>query len=185
MAPSSKSQTWNNPGIYEEVLEPVVEAVDIEMTEPKKPVPVPQKVASAPTAVEPSTESVEADEPAKPMTDADWLRSKTTRLLELADDVDDRLNIKETPVSQDTQVMEVEQVQQTATGEEEPQVSEKDAAIEKISNYGRLFLRNLAYTTTEEDLRPVFAAFGPLKDVSKSFFFCPQYLPSSLPPILK
>ena len=63
--------------------------------------------------------------------------------------------------------------------EETPEeASEREAAIQKIQENGRLFLRNLSYTATEEDLRPLFEAFGPLKDVSilpSSFCFCFAY----------
>ena len=137
------------------------------------------------------------------VSDAEWLRSKTSRLLDLTDDVESHL----APVSvtsntkQDTKkASEIneewgeaeEDIQAEKTKEEQPEQSnhaksEMEQAIETISQSGRLFLRNLPYSSAEEDLRQNFAPYGDLEEVShpslcflKAFFLLPTLNP--LPP---
>ncbi|KAL3284900.1 hypothetical protein HHI36_019035 [Cryptolaemus montrouzieri] len=47
-------------------------------------------------------------------------------------------------------------------------ISQEDALKneEEIAESGRIFLRNLAYTTTEDDLRPLFEKYGPLTELN-------------------
>ncbi|RKP05986.1 hypothetical protein THASP1DRAFT_19051, partial [Thamnocephalis sphaerospora] len=65
--------------------------------------------------------------------------------------------------------------------------TQDESPEEQIMDTGRLFLRNLAYTCTEEDLRPIFEQYGPLAEVqlpidretkkSKGFAYITYVLP--------
>jgi len=113
-------------------------------------------------------------------TDDDWLRSRTNRLLDLMDpedivggrpDASTSHNIEpvaETNTSADPPV-ESDDIPIEETGEE---VEEEivDATIEAISTNGRLFVRNLPYSASEDDLRKHFEPFGSLEEVNISNF---------------
>lgn len=49
--------------------------------------------------------------------------------------------------------------------EEAPVKSEEELAVEKISETGRLFLRNILYSSTEDDFKELFGKFGKLEEV--------------------
>lgn len=144
-------------------------------------------------------EKAAADETAKnagnflaTVSDADWLRSKTSRLLDLTDDVDSHLaqataittiSVRPTMRIISGKRDEWNEIDKQVGGEEgrekdeaqlekelkEVGTTEEEAAIETISKSGRLFLRNLSYSTTEDDLRKYFAEHGELEEVR---FFC-------------
>lgn len=123
--------------------------------------------------------------------DLDWMRSRTSRLLGLVDDDDDEGDQESGPVRDqspsvasdaapevkdaETAVNDNREAQETAegaaanatvapgSGSEQEHTS---ADIVAIQASGRLFLRNLAYTVTEEDLRSCFSPFGTLTEVS-------------------
>ena len=116
--------------------------------------------------------------------DADWLLSRTSRLLGLVDDVD-ALDREASPqheeVHQKVTQLLVEGPKSLGGADEETQMKHEvneanDRAVAspstevedtKISN-GRLFVRNLTYTITEEELRQHFAAggYGTIAEVS-------------------
>ena len=121
------------------------------------------------------------------VSDSDWLRSKTSRLLGLLDE-DEQVDFappaqtsSAAPVSDmdvDTPAESTEQL--TANGPAkatEPQ--EVDTNIENIRISARLFVRNLSYDTEESDLEPVFAPFGKIEEVRFSLF-CLLLSPRSL-----
>ncbi|KAF2174908.1 RNA-binding domain-containing protein [Zopfia rhizophila CBS 207.26] len=103
-----------------------------------------------------------------PVSDADWLRSRTKRVLELEDDettsppstkTAEQPNVNsdaEEKVSGKTEVP-----QHTAAKAQEAMLSEED----KIRKTGRLYLRNLSYDVTEDDLRDHFSKIGALEEV--------------------
>jgi multiple RNA-binding domain-containing protein 1 len=117
--------------------------------------------------------------PAAPdATDDDWLRSRTNRLLDLVDPEDLVVHSRvEASANKNT-------VAETTTDEpvtnEEPSIEEEefegfedekpDPVIEAIKSNGRLFVRNLPYTASEEDLREHFGPFGTLEEVCLYFF---------------
>lgn len=108
-------------------------------------------------------------------TDDDWLRSRTNRLLDLVDP--DEIGVAGTgAVSYDAAQPVV--ADSMDTGEQDPdhgegptvedQVEEgekPDPTIEAIKATGRLFVRNLPYSATEDDLREHFVPFGSLEEV--------------------
>lgn len=126
------------------------------------------------------------------VSDADWLRSKTSRLLDLTDDVDSHLakatasaSIAAQPATQITQEKwngidePIDEGEDTRPEEEHKEIgtTEEEAAIETISKSGRLFLRNLSYSTTEGDLREYFAEHGELEEVRFFFLTSMIFLP--------
>lgn len=118
--------------------------------------------------LEPFTSSIAAS-------DADWLRSRTSRLLGLgADD-----NVQPTALPEDaaTEKIGLSEIPELV---KEGSVSDADAQTDKelevkgarfeneAAANGRLFVRNLSYTTTQEDLRKHFedGCLGTIEEVS-------------------
>ncbi|PWY82857.1 pre-rRNA processing protein Mrd1 [Aspergillus heteromorphus CBS 117.55] len=155
------------------------------------PAAVPEEVVSSePMVVDASGEGdseppAEQDEPAAqaevgPVSDADWLRSKTSRLLGLLDE-DEQVDLgapapERTPApveeadesnddSRDAQIVAPPETDARKTAKE-PEV---DTNIESIQLSARLFLRNLAFDTKESDLQPLFAPFGRIEEIHVAF----------------
>jgi multiple RNA-binding domain-containing protein 1 len=159
-----------------------------------EPTEVPAKIQAVPA---PSEDTVKADDveradtgeamevvheaPAAeqgPVSDADWLRSRTNRVLELvADDEGPSLNAPPptapTPLAQideqhSPEIAEAEAEPQELTGEQvdDATPSEED----KIRETGRLYLRNLHFGVTEDELRDQFSKHGALEEVSQTTF---------------
>lgn len=135
----------------------------------------------------PQNDSAAPEVEPEPVSDADWLRSKTSRLLGLLDEEEqagfdsqkvdepteapaDRNDESHNAAIEDTGSQAVDIVDDTAKP-----TSEKDTNIDLIRNSARLFVRNLAYDSTETDLQPLFAPFGKLEEVS--IFFSSQLMP--------
>ncbi|KAI9374827.1 hypothetical protein BJX61DRAFT_532088 [Aspergillus egyptiacus] len=131
---------------------------------------------------EPQTgEEVQAEEQEEqtqdqPVSDADWLRSKTSRLLGLLDE-DEQAAFTPNTQASNTQVADLDGDVPMAENAETPAVNETqetapaevDTNIENIRISARLFVRNLSYETTESDLEPVFAPFGKLEEIHVAF----------------
>ena len=112
-----------------------------------------------------------------PISDADWLRTRTNRLLDLTDDVASLMAGTEHPVLVEAlsrssiSGLDVDTKQSAANttfSQATPtnlEFSEYDQAIDTINASGRLFVRNLPYSTSEEDLRHHFSQFGELQEV--------------------
>ncbi|KAL2262164.1 hypothetical protein VTK26DRAFT_2275 [Humicola hyalothermophila] len=108
-------------------------------------------------------------------TDDDWLRSRTNRLLDLVDPDDPSFSARAAPPASVAPAASEPQEQPHAdgatnaevSGEPRPDRSESsEDAIEQISKTSRLFLRNLSYTATEDDIREHFSKFGELEEVN-------------------
>jgi len=117
--------------------------------------------------------------------DMDWMRSRTSRLLGLVtDDVEDsdqeqdvnqpRADSPElekggastkTPAKDDATV-EVDQNFEPTDAPPAEDKGEVGADVATIRKTGRLFLRNLAYTITEDEIREYLSAFPSLEEVS-------------------
>jgi multiple RNA-binding domain-containing protein 1 len=120
----------------------------------------------------------------QPASDANWLRSRTSRLLGLVDD-DDALgqnNLPEDSEGRKAELLSIsEQVEDVGNADasvqtygEAKQADDTTVALpfhseegSPMSN-GRIFVRNLTYTTTEEELRHHFenGAYGTIEEVS-------------------
>ncbi|KAH6687888.1 multiple RNA-binding domain-containing protein [Plectosphaerella plurivora] len=160
------------------------------------PVVAPQgELPVATPAAEPEVaqESEEAPKDAEPataqaaLTDDDWLRSRTNRLLELVDDEEmpqrhaappppvaaENREVDEPMEGQETVEADPSPAAETAT-EEAPAVeaeADVDASLATLRKTARIFIRNLAFTsgaalaTQEEDLRAHFEQFGDIQEV--------------------
>lgn len=126
---------------------------------------------------EQQTEQQNAEEKA-PVSDADWLRSKTSRLLGLLDDDEQaefdareppKPAVQEAVSDSDEDAMRAEdataKADDTSVTPAAPEI-EVDTNIENIRLSARLFVRNLAYDTTESALESLFAPFGKIEEVS-------------------
>lgn len=129
----------------------------------------------------PSTREV-AQVPAD-ATDDDWLRSRTSRLLDLVDPDDPGFSAAAVPSA--PAAAPASEPQEQPRGDEAAENDDRDEespggdvssgdATEQIAKTSRLFLRNLSYSVTEDDIREHFSKFGPLDEVCMSpAFFCP------------
>ncbi|KAF6820728.1 Multiple RNA-binding domain-containing protein 1 [Colletotrichum sojae] len=143
------------------------------------PVPV-----SAPEAIQEEAPASTVNKAAT--SDDDWLRSRTNRLLDLVDDDE----VLQPPAQQDmgetvggtsggnhevTAEDSEEPKPDTETGTapapkdapapSEKKVEEADDTLATIKRTSRLFVRNLAYSVTEDDLRTHYEQFGELQEV--------------------
>lgn len=149
-------------------------------TERPQPILVDREQAGEEEEEEETTarEDTEAAEEAGPVSDADWLRSKTSRLLGLLDEDEqadfERRKSEEPPESpsRDDDASRTALVGNTetqgVTNDPEPAepAPEHDQNLDLIRASARLFVRNLAYDTEETDLEPLFASFGKIEEVS-------------------
>ncbi|KAJ5920225.1 hypothetical protein N7516_011083 [Penicillium verrucosum] len=221
MGSSSKTRTWAND---DEMIKPAVDTVPV-INQPAQEEEIQElpshrkkaKTEELPTVVEPEqpepmvidkTEedevqetpeqdnSAEPEVEAAPVSDADWLRSKTSRLLGLLDEEeqDEFDQHKAALPTTTTTAVPTKAASPASSDDESPQRDEESrtAAIEKIApnttdvdsitegtpqdpnielirNSARLFLRNLAYDTTESDLQPIFERFGKIEEIHIAF----------------
>jgi multiple RNA-binding domain-containing protein 1 len=121
-------------------------------------------------------------------TDADWLRSRTSRLLGLIDD-EDEAGLQTAPhfnraEIQDGQASDVDEVDPRTSNSQiqikpENLRSKKDVSdvnIDMIRKTGRLFVRNLPYDASEGDLEPLLSSFGRVDEVRTSLSFLLLFL---------
>lgn len=116
--------------------------------------------------------------------DADWLRSRTSRLLGLLDeDEEERYmskqndeNVSKSPIQQ-TVHDEPQQTSEIASNEtpspekHQGNTTPVNADEQAIRKSKRLFLRNLPYSVTEDDVREQFESFGGLEEVRSTLYF--------------
>ena len=126
------------------------------------------------------------------ITDDEWARSRTSRLLGLLDEDEDETapakrddSDSETEIAEPTTRHETRQATPSkepassmptppAEEEEEDEIVDKD--IEAVRSTMRLFVRNLPYDVKYEDLEAEFSPFGNLEQVSSSLCLLPRYL---------
>lgn len=113
-----------------------------------------------------------------PTSDLDWLRARTSRTLGLVSDSDDSDNEDSEKVD-DILTASEDDVPQPPKQESAPtpppttdpmdveeNASKLSITESKVLKTGRLFVRNLVYGVTEDDLRNIFAPYGHLEEVS-------------------
>jgi len=112
----------------------------------------------------------------KPMTDLEWLRSHMSRTFGLVSDSEESETEEKKEEENDSSNDEEDEKSEVPTPATPPATEHSDAeeeepppktsAVEtKILKTGRLFVRNLVYGVTEEDLREIFSPFGQLEEV--------------------
>ncbi|KAK6338942.1 Multiple RNA-binding domain-containing protein 1 [Orbilia brochopaga] len=106
------------------------------------------------------------------LSDADWLKSVTSKKLETEDQA---VGDEESPnkdesseewggIDEDEHMDDAPSIGEAAS-EDPPPKTEAEVAVEKIAETGRLFVRNLTYSVTEEELEELFGQFGDLDEV--------------------
>jgi multiple RNA-binding domain-containing protein 1 len=111
------------------------------------------------------------------VSDADWLRSRTNRVLELVEDDEVPATTIRAPQAPPPQAANAERVEVVKAApepplppvQEEEVVDAAQAEEDKIRHTGRLFLRNLAFDVTEDELKSKFSTHGELEEVSPFF----------------
>lgn len=104
-----------------------------------------------------------------PVSDVDWLRSRTNRVLDFVEDDDDEpaataIARKIEPEAPRIPEAVEEPTAIQTTDLEQPEIS-LPSEEDKIRDTGRLYLRNLHFDVTEDDLRDHFSRFGSLEEV--------------------
>jgi multiple RNA-binding domain-containing protein 1 len=160
------------------------------VSEGSAPVFVPPRVPAAVPAVSKVVEVVAEDVPADSAaeilppvapdaTDDDWLRSRTNRLLDLVapEDIAEIAVPKTveglpgiTVIKETAPVLETKMdVNTKLIAESKPEADDAaeltDATMDAIRKNGRLFVRNLPYTASEDELRKHFEKYGALEEV--------------------
>ncbi|PGH12928.1 hypothetical protein AJ80_06533 [Polytolypa hystricis UAMH7299] len=134
-----------------------------------------------PSSEQPVDEDTSSAPREEAKTDDDWLRSRTSRLLDLAEDEDE--DPRPIPPRKAVSIESDESDRKGANKpntEDMPAVSESredspvevkpfDPNLDMIRNTGRLFVRNLPYHITEKDLEPVFSPFGKVEELHVAF----------------
>lgn len=205
MQPPSKSKTWANgdavrddvgrlsslptiipsgeEGKSDNEYEPVPKKRK-KTAEPKKaeaaPAPIKSNVVLEPQIVAEES-SVLSQQVDTATSDADWLRSRTSRLLGLVDDEgsvtfaatsneDNRQKTDKSWVSMQKEESPISDASVQMDGEppiEAPAATNVSTleTLEESSATGRLFVRNLPYSVAEDELRAHFVPYGDLEEV--------------------
>lgn len=118
----------------------------------------------------------DAPEAAASIDDDDWLRNRTNRLLDLADEGDiiptaPQLKEPEPTERRDVVPITPSNIDPVEDGEpmvvtaEDTEESAAAAALDAVRKTARIFCRNLPYDATAEDLRTHFEKFGEVEEV--------------------
>lgn len=127
-------------------------------------------------------EDVDHQQPMVNATDEDWLRSRTNRLLDLVDPEDLHSTVKPDGEAEESKTDgtksdnggETKHDEAAATAEVEPVAEGADTTVEAIRRTSRLFLRNLPYSTTEEEISEAFERYGAVQEVHNPSPFLPD-----------
>lgn len=121
------------------------------------------------------------------VSDADWARSRTSRLLGLLEDEEEEEAVATKPAESDSEAESPRQDNGPDQREKTPAEPEssiptppaedddehEDQDIKQVRTTMRLFVRNLPYDVKYEDLEAQFEPFGNLEQVSDSQFISP------------
>ncbi|KAM3069301.1 Multiple RNA-binding domain-containing protein 1 [Clarireedia jacksonii] len=205
MQPASKSKIWDTGAMGSTIDEPPTKVLAIETPagvsdDEYQSVPRKERKKSPAKAIEPQLPPPSTLEPPQitssssqqelavgaatitneDATDDDWLRSHTSRLLDVMDPEDVISKPQEQPqvtnaenvaeveaeVNAPTDHMEIDEPEDAGVDVKEDDKTENlDTTLEAIRSNGRLFVRNLPYSATEDDLRKHFEQYGSLEEV--------------------
>ncbi len=188
MAPAIDGQTQSDDE-YEDVPKP-----QKRLKKDVVAVEEPTQLDKASPALEADAEALVTEEVAEPnnaaVSDADWARSRTSRLLGLQDDEEEEdVNAAPTraqqlpdsdndtesfpadmkPLKKDPSTSMPTPPSDHDEGNDVPDVDNEEASPVRASM--RLFLRNLSYDVTNEDLYAEFGQFGHVEEVCQTFPF--------------
>lgn len=126
----------------------------------------------------PSDTAREGEKESLAATDADWLRTRTSRLLGLTENDDEPNTATEEPATLTNPHAQLTSRHSEKSGppdaiseenhgsvEADASLGTVDANVAAIDLSGRLFVRNLSYSTGEDDLRQLFSTAGQLEEV--------------------
>ncbi|KAL2023674.1 hypothetical protein VTK56DRAFT_1831 [Thermocarpiscus australiensis] len=157
---------------------------DIPTRPPKRPVQATSdhvETTATNTATGEPPAPTQPDEPVRTVpqvpadaTDDDWLRSRTSRLLDLVDPDDAGFSARPSssapPVTPASEPQEQPRDDSAADADALAEAAHKtesvEDAVKQVEKTSRLFLRNLSYTVTEDDIRDYFSKFGTLEEVN-------------------
>lgn len=94
------------------------------------------------------------------VSDLDWFKQRRVRIKESEAETREKSSSYATEQNESLDTKKEEQPEPAV-----PQKTDEELAIEKINQTGRLFLRNILYTSKEEDFRKLFSPFGELEEV--------------------
>ncbi|CAI7487056.1 CFC_collapsed_G0056580.mRNA.1.CDS.1 [Saccharomyces cerevisiae] len=94
------------------------------------------------------------------VSDLDWFKQRRVRIKESEAETREKSSSYATEQNESLDTKKEEQPERAV-----PQKTDEELAIEKINQTGRLFLRNILYTSKEEDFRKLFSPFGELEEV--------------------
>ena len=97
------------------------------------------------------------------VSDLDWLKQRRVRIRESESEQAADIHSAEEMSKKDGEKQEEVTVAEPV--EQEPEKTEEELAIEKINSSGRLFLRNILYSSTEQDFKDLFQPYGDLEEV--------------------
>ena len=109
-------------------------------------------------------------------TDNDWLRAKTSRILDLVDEAP--LNARSAGAGPEERKAE-SAANQDVERSDLPDLStnlDPPATHGSLSSSGRLFVRNLPYSATESDIESLFSKYGRLEEVRLEYFSPPVFM---------
>ncbi|CCF55986.1 hypothetical protein KAFR_0A05510 [Kazachstania africana CBS 2517] len=90
------------------------------------------------------------------VSDLDWLKQRRVRI---RDGEDKAVKKNKTETNEEKSIVE------EGSQEIEETRSQEELNLEKIQETGRLFLRNILYTSTEDDFKALFGKFGELEEI--------------------
>jgi multiple RNA-binding domain-containing protein 1 len=141
--------------------------------------PAPVAAGKPPALAPPDEPAKEVPQVSTEATDDDWLRSRTSRLLDLVDPDDPGFVARPPPSAPVVAPASKPQEQPHGDGGANADVPSEallskgegpDDTAELVDKTSRLFLRNLSYAVTEDDIREHFSTFGTLEEVGISLF---------------
>jgi multiple RNA-binding domain-containing protein 1 len=205
MQPASKSKIWDTGAMDSAINEPptkvqAIEAPAGESDDEYQSVPRKERKKSpakaiesqlpVPSTLEPPQAATSANQQEVPAgsatidneaaTDDDWLRSHTSRLLDVMDPEDviskpqqqsqfanaENITEVEPEVNEPADNMDIDEAEDGGVDlKEDNKAEDLDTTLEAIRSNGRLFVRNLPYSATEDDLRKHFEQYGSLEEV--------------------
>ncbi|KAK0657548.1 hypothetical protein B0T16DRAFT_401954 [Cercophora newfieldiana] len=167
---------------YEDIPAHAPRPIPNQVSMPDKGIDVPQGDVELAAAPPPDVTVGEVPQVAGAATDDDWLRSRTSRLLDLVDPDDPafkaRLSaavpaavpaaipVRHSAVVEDEPQGNPAGTPSTQAAAETPRPGGTDDPVELVQRTCRLFLRNLSYTATEDNIREHFSTFGSLDEVN-------------------
>ncbi|KAJ2767543.1 Multiple RNA-binding domain-containing protein 1, partial [Coemansia nantahalensis] len=173
MAPRAKNRTWTNDDYsswHTDELAAINGAVAARREQIESTAADSKTDAGEVEEEDANAEAPPAEQPASSaaLSDMEWLRMHMSAKIDDGDDADGDAAAAATadkPVAEKA-APEKAAVAPPSKADQKPDPAEAvAAAIAQIEETGRLFVRNLPYMATEDDLRSAFEKFGPLSEV--------------------